>query len=1069
MQDPCKCSHCQRSFPLSKLSHSKDSSGNDVYFCCNGCESVYKLLHQSGFGGFYERLGEVTLTPLEQRRVDFSYLDEPSFLQQHTAKMGELNEVSLVIGGIHCAACVWLNEHILSMQKGIKKASINYTNNKAKILFDSAQISLSRIFELIESIGYVAHIYDPKVQEEQLAQTQRSFFISFVVGVFCTMSIMMVAIAQYVGYFYGMQPLMKDVLNLVACLLATPVLFYTGRVFFSGAYYGLRQGYIGMDFLVAFGASLTFIYSIYASITRSGESYFESVAMIILFVFSGKFLEMRARRVAGDSLDSLHRILPSMARVERAGSLQTCDVKDLRIGERVHIAVGEMLPCDGVACSDVLLDMRSLSGESLPVGKKSGEEVLSGSIVLEKSLVYEVRKRYVDSTMSKIITLLEESLSSAPRVQELANRLAKHFSRFVLLIALGGFVYWWVDSGFDQALIITISVIVIACPCALALATPIASVVGISRAYRAGLVFKEARFLEVLARAKSVVFDKTGTLTKGSPKVQYMERFGEFDENVLAHFVRLSSHPISMAVAECFRPSGAVELGAVVQVDSRGIRARCGGGEIVGGSLEFLRENGVRDSALGEQFDKIENFVKGTDRESANLPQNFQNLQSPTAIPRILEEEKEAGREKSTSPSLRDTAPAVAWQSTHNAQKSKKVDSSMDCHADKSARNDRNNAQALNELAQDSRIFDNKAPNVSDSQAEANLDSSKSPSDSKILDEKCGLQGKSQGSYLSGDLCDFSPLPHLSSKAESPQVDSSNDYSASAECMDCHDFASAKSRNDGKNAKNVSKQPKDSRICDEKLGLFKDSQGRALGVRNRRESAEIANLSRKAESTNEQPTPLDSMSVFGYAIDGSLKLICYISDEPKDGAKELVAYLQSNGKQVVLLSGDRASAVESVARSLGIREFHSGLLPAQKAQYIQDLQEALSTPRGKGLWREDPSVVMIGDGLNDIVALKNADVGISMGAGSDIAIAQSDVIVLDDSLASLQAGFNIARETYARIYQNLAISLAYNALLIPLALCGFVIPLVAALSMSLSSLLVVGNSLRKGSVSSDGA
>ena len=1030
---------------------------------------MYRLLHQSGFGGFYERLGEVTLTPLEQRRIDFSYLDEPSFLQQHTSKVGELNEVSLVIGGIHCAACIWLNEHILSMQKGIKKAHINYTNNKAKILFDSAQISLSRIFELIESIGYVAHIYDPKVQEEQLAQTQRSFFISFVVGVFCTMSIMMVAIAQYVGYFYGMQPLMKDVLNLVACLLATPVLFYTGRVFFSGAYYGLRQGYIGMDFLVAFGASLTFIYSIYASITRSGESYFESVAMIILFVFSGKFLEMRARRAAGDSLDKLHTILPSMVRVERAGSLQTCDVKDLRIGERVHIAVGEMLPCDGVACSDVLLDMRSLSGESLPVGKKSGEEVLSGSIVLEKSLVYEVRKRYVDSTMSKIITLLEESLSSAPRVQELANRLAKHFSRFVLLIALGGFVYWWVDSGFDQALIITISVIVIACPCALALATPIASVVGISRAYRAGLVFKEARFLEVLARAKSVVFDKTGTLTKGSPKVQYMERFEEFDENVLAHFVRLSSHPISMAVAECFHPSGAVELGAVVQVDSRGIRARCGGVEIVGGSVEFLRENGVRDSALGEQCGSVADFVKGTTAKVANLPQNFQNLQSPTAIPRILEEEKEAGREKSTSPSLRDTAPAVAWQSTHNAQKSKKVDSSMDCHADKSARNDRNNAQALNELAQDSRIFDNKAPNISDSQAEANLDSSKSPSDSKILDEKCGLQGKSQGSYLSGDLCDFSPLPHLSSKAESPQVDSSNDYSASAECMDCHDFASAKSRNDGKNAKNVSKQPKDSRICDEKLGLFKDSQGRALGVRNRRESAEIANLSRKAESTNEQPTPLDSMSVFGYAIDGSLKLICYISDEPKDGAKELVAYLQSNGKQVVLLSGDRASAVESVARSLGIREFHSGLLPAQKAQYIQDLQEALSTPRGKGLWREDPSVVMIGDGLNDIVALKNADVGISMGAGSDIAIAQSDVIVLDDSLASLQAGFNIARETYARIYQNLAISLAYNALLIPLALCGFVIPLVAALSMSLSSLLVVGNSLRKGSVSSDGA
>ena len=981
---------------------------------------MYKLLHQSGFGGFYERLGEVTLTPLEQRRIDFSYLDEPSFLQQHTAKVGELNEVSLVIEGIHCAACVWLNEHILSMQKGIKKAHINYTNNKAKILFDSAQISLSRIFELIESIGYVAHIYDPKAQEEQLAQTQRSFFISFVVGVFCTMSIMMVAIAQYVGYFYGMQPLMKDVLNLIACLLATPVLFYTGRVFFSGAYYGLKQGYIGMDFLVAFGASLTFIYSMYASITRSGESYFESVAMIILFVFSGKFLEMRARRVAGDSLDSLHTILPSMVRVERVGSLQTCDVKDLHIGERVHIAVGEMLPCDGVACSDTLLDMRSLSGESLPVGKKSGEEVLSGSIVLEKSLVYEVRKRYVDSTMSKIITLLEESLSSAPRIQNLANSLAKYFSRFVLFIALGGFVYWWVDSGFDQALIITISVIVIACPCALALATPIASVVGISRAYRAGLVFKEARFLEVLARAKSVVFDKTGTLTKGSPKVQYMEWFGEFDDNVLAHFVRLSSHPISMAVAECFHPSGAVELGAVVQVDSRGIRARCGGVEIVGGSVEFLLDSGVVDSALGEQFDKIENFVKGTTAKVANLPQNPQSSHSPTATPRILEKENQGECEKSAenkkqpqskkvdssneafSSSLRDTAPAVARQST--LEPSVKVDSRnaffanaklVDCHADKSARNDDENAQSSN------------TP-----QAQLNLDSSKSPSDSKIFD-KNAQNVFSQNATRRQDFGDKNGALQGDSRAHTKA------------------YVTAES-------------PQQSPFLAQKPTLE----------------------SSKAQFSSQAK---DSMSVFGYAINGSLKLICYLSDEPKDRAKELIEYLQSNGKQVVLLSGDRAGAVESVARSLGIREFHSGLLPAQKAQYIQDLQEALSTPRGKGLWREDPSVVMIGDGLNDIVALKNADVGISMGAGSDIAIAQSDVIVLDDSLASLQAGFGIARETYARIYQNLAISLAYNALLIPLALCGFVIPLVAALSMSLSSLLVVGNSLRKGSVSSDGA
>ncbi|STO96796.1 cation-transporting P-type ATPase [Helicobacter canis] len=1000
-----------------------------MYFCCNGCESVYKLLQKSGFSGFYERLGEVTLTPLEKKSIDLRYLDEPSFLQQHTKKLGTLNEVSLVIEGIHCAACVWLNEHILSLQKGIKKAHINYTNNKAKILFDSTQISLSAIFKLIESIGYSAHIYDPKSQEEQLAKAQRSFFISFVVGVFCTMSIMMVAIAQYVGYFYGMQPLMKDVLNLIACLLAAPVLFFTGRVFFSGAYYGLKLGYVGMDFLVAFGASLTFIYSIYASITRSGESYFESVAMIILFVFSGKFLEMRARRVAGDSLDSLHTILPNMAKVERDGSLQVCDVKDLRIGERVHIAVGEMLPCDGVACSDVLLDMRSLSGESLPVSKKSGQELLSGSIVLEKSLVYEVRKRYVDSTMSRIITLLEESLSSTPRVQELANRLAKYFSRFVLLIALGGFVYWWVDSGVDQALIITISVIVIACPCALALATPIASVVGISRAYKAGLVFKEARFLEVLAQAKAVVFDKTGTLTKGSPKVQYMERFGEFDESVLAHFVRCSSHPISAAVAECFRPSGAVELGAVVQVDSRGIRAKWGEVEVVGGSVEFLLENGVMDSALlkKHRLSPTASLVLG--RHSADFGGDS------------------ALRDKAGSLWLAASidAPVLSPCSPlHNPAFSSQILESQGSFT-KQAEIKTTALKSTFESPTAKRSFFRKQATAVQGEAAAGF--FRAP---RILEkENQGECEKSTPSSLRADLS-----ARQSTQTKTQNLESTFDKNA----QNIQTLQKADSR---ENAKNVSKQPKDSRICDEKPLLCKPRKEIRLERLSTKRGAAIKGLSRKAES--QKPMPLDSMSIFAYATNKALKLICYISDEAKDGAKELVAYLQSSGKQVVLLSGDRAGAVEAVASSLGIREFHSGLLPDQKAQYIQDLQEALSTPRGKGLWRKDPSVVMIGDGLNDIVALKTADVGVSMGAGSDIAIAQSDVIVLDDSLVSLQAGFVIARETYTRIYQNLAISLAYNALLIPLALCGFVIPLVAALSMSLSSLLVVGNSLRKSS------
>lgn len=863
------CSHCQRSFPLATLTHRVDSSGRDVYFCCNGCESVYTLLLESGFGGFYERLGATKLDPATPQNPhaesNLAYLDGLSFLESHTKPLApkppksinspkpaapqNLREVSLIIEGIHCAACIWLNEHILALQEGIYKVHINYTNNKAKIIFDPTLCPLSRIFARIASIGYRAHIYDPSTQESQLAREQKKFFTSFVVGVFCTMSIMMVAIAQYVGYFYGMAQEMKDVLNLISCLLATPVLFYTGRVFYSGAYYGLRHGYIGMDFLVAFGASLTFGYSIYASITRSGESYFESVAMIILFVFSGKFLEMRARRNAGDSLDRLQLVLPSVVEVESSSGLKSVDVKSLKLGDRVHIPPGGMLPCDGVALESISLDISSLSGESLPVHKNAGDELLSGSIVLERSCVYEVRKSYEHSMMSVIITMLEDSLSKRPRIQDLANSLAKYFSRIVLFIALCGFLGWWYVASAQQALIITISVIVIACPCALALATPIASVVGISRAYRAGLLFKEARFLETLARAKTIVLDKTGTLTLGRPSVQYMRRFGELDENLLAHFVRLSAHPISRAVAEQFATSKPLALSCLAQQDSRGICAEYGGVELLGGSMEFLANRGVK-------------------------------------LPNLKE---------------------------------------LDSHAESSPESSQNVV----------------------------LDSTQSPAPSPI-----------------------------------------------------------------------------------------DSGA------------------------------LDSMSVFGYSVGGELMLLCFLQDRPKPYARELIAALQAQGRDIVLLSGDRSGAVESIARELGITHYVANLLPAQKAEYITNLRAEsspdsrpdfrLDLPRTLAAKHDKSAIVMIGDGLNDILALKSADVGISMGAGSDIAIAQSDIVVLDDSLPSVHRAFHIAKHTYTRILQNLSLSLIYNALLIPLALAGLVIPLVAALSMSISSLIVVANSTRKG-------
>lgn len=831
------------------------------------------LLKQSGLGGFYDRLGGNTLSPVEKSSAKqansissttsrFSYLDDEGFLEKHTTKIlpkqkgnqarnqqannqrdSHLLEAHLIIEGIHCAACVWLNEAALQKQQGIISANINYTNNKAKIVFDPRAIKLSAIFSLISSIGYEAHIYDPSTQENLLAKESKSYFTSFVVGVFCTMSIMMVAIAQYAGYFKGMSADMKSVLNLISCLLATPVLFFTGRVFFVGAYYGVKQGYVGMDFLVTFGASLTFAYSVYASFAGVGEPYFESVAMIVLFVFSGKFLEIRARALAGDSLDKLQHILPSAVLVESNGEngeilLRPKDSKELAKDDIVHIREGEMLPCDGIVLTQGSIDTRSLSGESEPVQKVRGDEVLSGSIACE-SFCYAVQKTYADSTMSNIIKLLEESLESKPKIQNLANALSKHFSRVVLFIALCGFLFWWEYADAQKALIIAISVIVISCPCALALATPIASVVGISRGFREGVLFKQARFLETLAKCEVVLFDKTGTLTQGKLSVKKefdFEARWDSSKNLLVDFLSHFTHPIALALKDFLELKNlrkneiSKNLKEAKQTSQRGIYGiyedRQSKVRLLGGSLEYLQSQGIDTN------------------EASKIAQNY--------------------------PQMSIFAYAV-------------------------------------EIV-------------------------------KIV--------------------------------EASQKD--------------------KPSNEAKSNEHIN----------------------------------------EAKSTKTLP---------------QIHSLYLLQDSLKNGAKELVASLKKTGKKVLLISGDRQCVVESISKELGIENYKGALLPKDKLEII----------------RSHKNAVMIGDGLNDILALQSAEVGIAMGAGSAMAIAQGDVVVLDDSLEGVGRAFSIATRTYSRIKQNLVISLVYNALLIPLALCGFVIPLVAALSMSLSSLLVVANSMRK--------
>ncbi|GGD32721.1 copper-translocating P-type ATPase [Malaciobacter pacificus] len=772
-------------------------------------------MKSDGLDSFYDKLGNKTIAPpINLENDDLNKFDSENFLNNYVRKTDEgFNQIDLIIEGIHCAACVWLNEKILHDTKGIIQADINFTTNKARIIWDEDELKLSDIILRIRSIGYNAYAYDSSIADIQATKAKRDYFIRMMVAVVASMNIMMISVAKYTGFFTGMDNDVKHMIHFAEFLLSTPVLFYSGWVFFKGAYFGLKNRVLNMDFLVSSGATLTYIYSLFILFGAKGESYFDSVAMIITFVLVGKYLEVIGKKSAVDTLDKIKSSLPLEATIIKDGIKKVVALNSINIGDIVQLKAGEKVPVDGkITKGNASFDESSLTGESIPVYKNVGSELYSGTINNDSLIEYEVTKDFKNSTFSSIVTLLEDSLNSKPKIQNTANEISKGFTTAILSLSLLTFLVWYffgIDLGFDyegtnhfeKSFIVGISVIVIACPCALALATPIASLIGISELAKKGLLFKEAKFIESIAKSDTVVFDKTGTLTKGELSVVKMRILDEniHKLNLLYSLLDSSSHPISVSVKK----------------------------------------------ALLKKYDNLE-------------------------------------------------------------------------------------LKNLNEV--------------------------------KTINAK------------------------------------------------------------GVTAKYKNLDDKEFELIGGNIELMRDNE-----------------IWYKFDSTS---------SVYLFAINKKVIATFELEDEIKENAQDLIDYLKEQNLNIVMLTGDNEAVAKKISEKLGIKEYYASQTPISKAQYIKDLKA-----KGK-------TVVMVGDGLNDSVALGNADVAIAMGNSADVSLSISDIVLLNSSLKSLKESFVLSYRTYKFIKQNLLISLLYNVVTIPFAMAGFVMPLVAALSMSLSSLIVVLNSLR---------
>jgi Cu2+-exporting ATPase len=567
---------------------------------------VCKAIVDAGLDDYYRHRTDPAVSASHEFVPDFlkqvELFDRPEIQQDFVIHAGDTREAALLLDNIRCPACLWLNERHLRSLPGVLDVHIDDTTQRARVRWDPRTIRLSEILRAITDIGYIAHPYDATRSEQLNRLRRRRSTERLIFAAAIGMLVMNFSLATYLmddSAPAGALPLWITLGRWTSVLLSLLLLAWPGQEFFAGAWTDLRHRRLGMDIPVVLGLSAAFIGSLQATVSGRGEVYFDSIAMFIFFLLLARRWELRGKLSAADRLARLARVTPRTAsRLDAEGLVTEVPVDELVPGDLVRVLPGETLPVDGElidGCSS--FNESLLTGESLPVLKQPGDALIAGAVNGEQPLTIRVTHSVQHSAISEIRQLVERGLELRPRYALLAEQAASGFVIVLLLVASATAVYWlqtdpanWLPS--------TIAVLIVTCPCALALATPVALAVSAGRFIDLGVLPLRMRALDALARSDLFVFDKTGTLTTGNPVVAAVVPIAGLDEQTCLHLAAAlaaeSSHPVANALRHLVVPPQMTTT-AVRNVPGAGIRASIEGREWRFGNPDFATQGAACD------------------------------------------------------------------------------------------------------------------------------------------------------------------------------------------------------------------------------------------------------------------------------------------------------------------------------------------------------------------------------------------------------------------------------------------------------------------------------------------
>ena len=594
MSSSHSCFHCGDPLPPGEAITAK-LGGQMQSMCCLGCKAVAEFIDSSGLNAFYDFRStpdeNLDLTPGE---FGWAHYDDADLLNRYVSRRGQFAEASIDIGGMYCSACVWLLQKALQQEAAIESVDINPAVRRAVIRWDMDRLPFSGLLNAIARVGFKPAAVSTGSGSDMQTTEHRLALKRLIVAAAAGMQVMMFAVALYAGDYFGIEAGMRHFLRVISLLVTLPIVLYAARPFFASAWRGLQARTPGMDLPVSIAILAAFAASAFATLTRQGEVYFDSVAMFVFFLSATRYLEMRARHRSDDHATALAQLLPDTAVRLEDGKPVKVALDRLRINDVVSIIPGDVVPIDGEILSGSLeMDESMLSGESRSVLRQTGEPIYAGAVTRAGNATVRVTQVGASTSLAEIGRMLERASADRPPIALLADRIATRFVLAVLTVAaITAVVWYWLEPS--RSFEVVLATLVVTCPCALALATPAALAAATARLAKTGFLLVRSRILSVLANPCTIVFDKTGTLTEGRPVILETEVITEkLDQQgvlrIAATLETASEHVLARAFAEHADPDSD-QPGAIEVIPGYGVEAAIADRKYRIGNAGFVAE-----------------------------------------------------------------------------------------------------------------------------------------------------------------------------------------------------------------------------------------------------------------------------------------------------------------------------------------------------------------------------------------------------------------------------------------------------------------------------------------------